>query len=380
MGERPAAARHRYRAARVPRAAAHWGGGKLNATTLALSPLSRRGDRTAGHALLDRPLLPAEDHAAVVERAGGNPLYAEQYARMLVERALSPGLPSRERAGDHRGTPRRALAGAEAPAAGRLRGREGVLERGARRARRRRPTGSSSRRSTRSSGRTSCSGRGGARWRAPRSTRSATSWSATWRTARFPVRRAARSIEPPRCGSSLSAAREEHAEMLAHHYVTALELARAAGTESDELVERGAACARRRRRPGFGAERVRADGGARSSGARARRPRTTRSGRTSCCGSGEAVATTTRPAPRSSWRRAKACFSSATLPRPPRPPSCSPTWPVRPATARWWNSTPRMRRRSSRSFLPRRRKRWCSAHSHASRISAQRMPRPPARR
>ena len=71
----------------------NWGGGKLNATTLALAPLSDEETGRLVLALLDRPLLRAEDQAAVVERAGGNPLYAEQYARMLVERGAVAGAP-----------------------------------------------------------------------------------------------------------------------------------------------------------------------------------------------------------------------------------------------------------------------------------------------
>ena len=63
-----------------------WGGGRRNATTISLAPLS--ADETARllQVLLDRALLPAETQTAFLERAGGNPLYAEQFARMLVER------------------------------------------------------------------------------------------------------------------------------------------------------------------------------------------------------------------------------------------------------------------------------------------------------
>jgi DNA-binding SARP family transcriptional activator len=62
-----------------------WGGGKLNATTLALAPLS--DDETARllTALVQRPLLPAETRS-LLAHAGGNPLYAEQYARIVDER------------------------------------------------------------------------------------------------------------------------------------------------------------------------------------------------------------------------------------------------------------------------------------------------------
>jgi class 3 adenylate cyclase len=62
-----------------------WGGGKRNATTISLSPLA--SDETAQllASLLDRPLLPAETQAELLMRAGGNPLYAEQFARMISE-------------------------------------------------------------------------------------------------------------------------------------------------------------------------------------------------------------------------------------------------------------------------------------------------------
>jgi len=62
-----------------------WGGGKPNALALSLSPLS--DDETA--ALLRNALgrePPPEALAELLARVGGNPLYAEQYARMLTER------------------------------------------------------------------------------------------------------------------------------------------------------------------------------------------------------------------------------------------------------------------------------------------------------
>ena len=65
---------------------ASWGGGKRNATTISLAPLSTEEAARLLHVLLDRTLLPAETQAALLERAGGNPLYAEQFARMLAER------------------------------------------------------------------------------------------------------------------------------------------------------------------------------------------------------------------------------------------------------------------------------------------------------
>jgi class 3 adenylate cyclase/tetratricopeptide (TPR) repeat protein len=68
---------------------ASWGGGKRNATTISLSPLSNEEAAKLLQVLLERTLLPAETQAALLERAGGNPLYAEQFARMLAERGTS---------------------------------------------------------------------------------------------------------------------------------------------------------------------------------------------------------------------------------------------------------------------------------------------------
>jgi class 3 adenylate cyclase/tetratricopeptide (TPR) repeat protein len=70
-----------------------WGGGKVNAATIALTPLS--DDETAKliSALSERPLLEAGTQAALLDRAGGNPLYAEQYVRMLAERETAEDLP-----------------------------------------------------------------------------------------------------------------------------------------------------------------------------------------------------------------------------------------------------------------------------------------------
>jgi class 3 adenylate cyclase len=70
---------------------AGWGGGKPNALTLSLSPLD--DDQTARlvAALLDRSVLPAETQAALLQRAGGNPLYAEEFVRMVTDRDLVAG-------------------------------------------------------------------------------------------------------------------------------------------------------------------------------------------------------------------------------------------------------------------------------------------------
>jgi class 3 adenylate cyclase/tetratricopeptide (TPR) repeat protein len=60
-----------------------WGGGKPNAATISLSPLSADETARLVHALLERAVLPAEVQATLIERAGGNPLYAEEFARMV---------------------------------------------------------------------------------------------------------------------------------------------------------------------------------------------------------------------------------------------------------------------------------------------------------
>jgi class 3 adenylate cyclase/tetratricopeptide (TPR) repeat protein len=70
-----------------------WGGGKRNVLTVSLGPLSDAETARIVAATLDRALLPAETQSALLERAAGNPLYAEQYARMVAEGGLPDSLP-----------------------------------------------------------------------------------------------------------------------------------------------------------------------------------------------------------------------------------------------------------------------------------------------
>ena len=70
-----------------------WGGGKLNAATLGLSPLSDTEAARLVAELLGSAVLPAETQTALLVRAGGNPLYAEQYARLFLERGSERDLP-----------------------------------------------------------------------------------------------------------------------------------------------------------------------------------------------------------------------------------------------------------------------------------------------
>jgi class 3 adenylate cyclase/tetratricopeptide (TPR) repeat protein len=69
-----------------------WGGGKLNATTVALSPLTDEQTATLIGGLLARPVL-ADEQQRLLEHAGGNPLYAEQFAELYLERGTAEELP-----------------------------------------------------------------------------------------------------------------------------------------------------------------------------------------------------------------------------------------------------------------------------------------------
>jgi len=70
-----------------------WGGGKANALTLSLPPLEDEETARLLSSLLETPVLAAETQAELLSRAAGNPLYAEQYARMLSERGSAEQLP-----------------------------------------------------------------------------------------------------------------------------------------------------------------------------------------------------------------------------------------------------------------------------------------------
>ncbi|HEY3764015.1 MAG TPA: adenylate/guanylate cyclase domain-containing protein [Gaiellales bacterium] len=63
-----------------------WGGGKRNALTVALSPLADDDIARLIGRLLEQAVLPATTQATLLGRAAGNPLYAEEYVRMLIDR------------------------------------------------------------------------------------------------------------------------------------------------------------------------------------------------------------------------------------------------------------------------------------------------------
>jgi DNA-binding SARP family transcriptional activator len=69
-----------------------WGGGKSNSLTVTLQPLSDSETETILAALLEEP-LDAPTREALLSRAAGNPLYAEQFARSLAEVGAVDELP-----------------------------------------------------------------------------------------------------------------------------------------------------------------------------------------------------------------------------------------------------------------------------------------------
>jgi class 3 adenylate cyclase/tetratricopeptide (TPR) repeat protein len=65
-----------------------WGGGKRNSTTISLDPLSEEDTAKLLASLLEQAVLPADVQAELLDRAGGNPLYAEEFVRMLTDRGI----------------------------------------------------------------------------------------------------------------------------------------------------------------------------------------------------------------------------------------------------------------------------------------------------
>jgi class 3 adenylate cyclase len=70
-----------------------WGGGKLNASTIGLAPLSSEQTSLLIARVLERAVLPAATQGALLDRAEGNPLYAEQFAQLYLERGSASELP-----------------------------------------------------------------------------------------------------------------------------------------------------------------------------------------------------------------------------------------------------------------------------------------------
>jgi tetratricopeptide (TPR) repeat protein len=69
-----------------------WGGGKRNALTISLAPLADSDTARLLTTLLHQSLLTSDQQRVLLARAGGNPLYAEQFARMFAECGEANGL------------------------------------------------------------------------------------------------------------------------------------------------------------------------------------------------------------------------------------------------------------------------------------------------
>jgi class 3 adenylate cyclase/tetratricopeptide (TPR) repeat protein len=69
----------------------HFGADARNAQRINLAPLSDVETARLLATLLDEAVLPAEIQQALLDRAGGNPLYAEEFARLLADRDLLAG-------------------------------------------------------------------------------------------------------------------------------------------------------------------------------------------------------------------------------------------------------------------------------------------------
>jgi len=66
-----------------------FGANARNATRINLAPLSDTETAKLVSGLLDRAVLPAETQQELLERAGGNPLYAEEFVRLLTDRDIA---------------------------------------------------------------------------------------------------------------------------------------------------------------------------------------------------------------------------------------------------------------------------------------------------
>ncbi|HET7366953.1 MAG TPA: adenylate/guanylate cyclase domain-containing protein [Gaiella sp.] len=63
-----------------------FGGNARNAQRINLAPLTEEETARLVSSLLEQTVLPAETQRALLERAGGNPLYAEEFVRLLADR------------------------------------------------------------------------------------------------------------------------------------------------------------------------------------------------------------------------------------------------------------------------------------------------------
>ena len=227
-----------------------WGGGTVNSSTIRLSALSDTETRSLLDELLGRSALSAEAHRTLLERAGGNPLYAQEFARMLGDRRGELTLPE-------------SIHGIIAARLDSLpREEKELLQDGA------------------VVGRVFWLGAlGSERWRLEetlhslerkefvrRERSSSVGGEAEYTFSHALVRDVAYEQIPRslRAAKHRAAAEwieslgrlEDHAEMLAHHYVQALDYADAAGEPAEQVAEQAAARLSRGRQPRLLAERL----------------------------------------------------------------------------------------------------------------------------
>ena len=216
-----------------------WGGGKPNALTLSLAPLSDDNTAQLIGLLLGRPVLEAGQQAVLLAEAGGNPLYAEQYVQMTAEREAGAELPVPESVQAIIGARLDLLVSAgkrllqDAAVVGRVFWPGAVAALG----------GGTSRRELEES----LHGLERKQF-VRRERRSSVAGETQYAFAHVLLRDVAYGQIPraARGGKHLAAASwieslgrpEDKAEMLAHHYLNALDLARAAGRDTMDLVTR----------------------------------------------------------------------------------------------------------------------------------------------
>ena len=239
LGERRASARARNRPPRAPPRQPAWGGGKSNSSTILLSALS--GDETAAllHALLGSSVVDADLQARLLEHAGGNPLYAEEFTRMLTSAPDDVVLPETVQgiiaarldtlSAEEKELLQDAAAMGRTFWLGALGGEDGCSRSG----------------SIHSSATSSSAGSDDRRSPARRSTLSAMRSSAKLLTSRSPGRSAPTSIVQLPIGSSRSA-ESRNSELLAHHYAAALDYARASGQDTGPWRSRDGSRSERR--------------------------------------------------------------------------------------------------------------------------------------
>jgi len=207
-----------------------WGGGKLNAAIIALAPLSNEETAKLIASLSERVLLEAETQSVLLERAGGNPLYAEQFVRMLAERGSAEELPLPETVQGIIAARLDSLAPAEkallqdAAVIGKVFWL-GVLD-----ATEQQLQPLRQKEFVQRARRSSVEGE----------TEYAFKHALVRDVAYGQIPRAERSRKHLRAAEWIESLGrpEDHAEMVAHHYVNALELARAAGRDDETLVDR----------------------------------------------------------------------------------------------------------------------------------------------